>query len=100
LKFEHMLASGFGPAGVFAEQRGINADLSSDEGEHRRWRRSRRIQHAARMTKRAKLNREAQPVSCTTPRPHEGQIVGVEHIMTGHLGCVGWDGEQPGSLLG
>ena len=95
-----MLATGFGPAGVFAEQRGIDADLSRDEGEHRLGRQLRRVQHAARMTKRAKLNREAQPVTCASPSSHEGQIVGIEHIMAGHLGCIGRDREQPGSLLG
>jgi hypothetical protein len=30
-----MLATGFGPAGVFAEQRRIDADLLRDEDKHR-----------------------------------------------------------------
>jgi hypothetical protein len=100
LKFEQMLATGFGPASVFAEQRGIDSNLSRDEGEHRRGRRLRRVQYAARMTKRAKLNGEAQPIACAPPGSHEGQIVGIEHIMAGHLGCIGWNREQPGSLFG
>jgi hypothetical protein len=52
------------------------------------------------MAKRAKLNGEAQSVARTTPSRYEGQIVGIEHILTGHFGCIGRDGEQPGSLLG
>jgi len=95
-----MLATGFGPAGVSAEQRRIDADLLRDEGKHRHGRRLRRVQHAAWMAKRAKLNSEAQSVARATPGPYEGQIVGIEHIMTGHSGCIGRDGEQPGSLLG
>jgi hypothetical protein len=51
------------------------------------------IQHATRMAKRAKLNGKAQPVSRSTPGSHEGQIVGIKHIMTGHLGWIGRDGE-------
>jgi hypothetical protein len=91
-----MLSAGFRPAGVFPKQRRIDADLSRDESEHRRRRRLRRVQHAPRMTKRAKLNGEAQPPA---PGSHEGQIVGIEHIMAGHFGCIGRDGEQSGSLL-
>src|SRR5271156_6489897 len=94
-----MLAAGFGPAGVFAEQRGIDPDLSCDEGEHWRGRRLRRVQHAARMTKRAKLNGEAQPIACASPSAHEGQIIGIEHIVAGHLGGTGWDGGKTGSFL-
>jgi hypothetical protein len=91
LKFEQVLATGFGPAGVFAEQRRIDADLSRDEGQHWRGRRLQRVQHATRMAKRAKLNGKAQPVSRSTPGSHEGQIVGIEHIMAGHLGWIGRD---------
>jgi hypothetical protein len=92
LKFEQVLATGFCPAGVFAEQRRIDADLPRDEGQHRRGRRLRRmIQHATRMAKRAKLNGKAQPVSRSTPGSHEGQIVGIEHIMAGYLGWIGRD---------
>ena len=72
-----MLATGFRPAGVFAEQRRIDADLFRDEGEHRRGRRLLRVQHAARMTKRAKLNGEADPIARATPGSYEGQIVGI-----------------------
>jgi len=91
LKFEQMLATGFRPAGVFVEQRRIDADLFRDEGEHRRGRRLRRVQHAARMTKRAKLNGEAHPIARATPGSYEGQIVGIEHIITGHFGRIGRD---------
>jgi hypothetical protein len=91
LKFEHVLAAGFRSAGVFAEQRRIDADLSRDESEHRRGRRLRWVQHAAWMTKRAKLNGEAQPIARATPGPYEGQIVDIEHIMTGHVSCIGGD---------
>jgi hypothetical protein len=45
------------------------------------------------MAKCAKLNGEAQSVACATPGSHEGQIVGIKHIMTGHLGWIGRDGE-------
>jgi hypothetical protein len=100
LKFEQMLAAGFGPAGVFSEQRWIDADLSRDEGEHRRGRRFRRVQHPARMMKRTKLDGEAQPIARATPGSHERQIVGTENIMAGHLGWIGRDTEQPDSLIG
>ena len=86
-----MLATGFRPAGVFPEQRQIDADLFRDEGEHWRGRRLRRVQHATRMAKRTKLNGEAQPIARATLGSHEGLIVGIEYIMAGHLGRIGRD---------
>jgi hypothetical protein len=41
------------------------------------------------MAEHAKLNSEAQPIARTTPGSHEGQIVGIEHIIAGHLACIG-----------
>jgi hypothetical protein len=43
------------------------------------------------MPKSAKLNGEAQPIARATPGPYEGQIVDIEHIMTGHVSCIGGD---------
>ena len=52
------------------------------------------------MAKRAKLNGEAQADCSHDAWPYESQIVGTEHIMAGHLGRIGRDREQAGSLLG
>jgi hypothetical protein len=100
LKLDQMLTAGFGPAGVFAKQRRIDTDLSRDECEHWRGRRLREFENAAGMTEHAKLNGVAQPVARPPPSPDEIQIVGVEHIVAGHFGRFGRNGEQPGSLLG
>ena len=86
LKFEHVLATGFRPAGVFAEQRRIDADLLRHKDEHWHGRRLQRVQHAAWMPKSAKLNGEAQPIARATPGPYEGQIVDIEHA-DGSLVC-------------
>ena len=47
----------------------------------------------------SELNGEAQPIARATSSPYEGQIVGIEHIMAGHFGCIGRNGEQPGSSM-
>jgi hypothetical protein len=55
-----MLATGFRRAGVFVEQRRIDADLFRDEGEHRRGRRRSRAVVAARLGSVG--NRKARPI--------------------------------------
>ena len=95
-----MLAAGFGPAGVFAEQRRIDADLPRDEGEHRRGWRLGRVQRADGMAEHTKLDGETETVAGAPPCPDGGQIGVVEHVVLGHGGLVGRDREQPDSLLG
>ena len=51
------------------------------------------------MTEDAKLNGVAQPVTRPPSPADETEIVGVEHIVAGHFGRIGRDGEQLGSLL-
>ena len=100
LQLDGMLAAGLVPLRVVGEQRRIDPDLFPDEGEHRCGRQLRRVQHSTRMAKRAQLNGESQPIARATPRSHEGQIDGIEHIMAGHLGWIGRDSEQSNSLVG
>ena len=100
MQLDGVFAAGLVSLRIVGEQRRIDPDLLRDEGDHWCGRRLRRVQHATRMAKRAKLNGEAQPIARATPGPYESQIVGTEHIMAGHLGRVGRDREQADTLLG
>jgi hypothetical protein len=100
LKFDHMLAAGFRPARVVAEEGRIDTNLLPDKGKHRLGRQFRWIEGAARMTERAKLDSEAQAVDRSSLRQDQDEVFGAEDEVTGHFGGIDREGEQPGALLG
>jgi hypothetical protein len=100
LKFDHMLAAGFRPTSVFAEQCRIDTNLLPDKGEHRLGRQFRGIKDAAGMAECAKLDSEAQTIARPPFRPDQGEVSNAEYEVTGHFGGIDRDREQPGALFG
>ena len=54
----------------------------------------------ARIAEDAKLDGEARAIARAPLCPDEGQVFGAEHVVPGHLGGIGRDGEQADTLLG
>jgi hypothetical protein len=100
LKLGHMLAACFRPASGIAEQCRVDVNLLPDKGKHRFRQQFRRIENAARMTERAKLDSEAQAVGRSPLRSDQGEVFGAEDEVAGHFRNIGRDGKQPGALLG
>ncbi len=83
-----MLTARLAPTSVVTKQRGVDADLVRNKGEHRRRRRLQGLKRAAGIAESAKLDGEAQAIGRAPLRSHEGQVFVAEHVMPGHLGLV------------
>jgi hypothetical protein len=52
------------------------------------------------MTQEAQLDGKPEPVDRAPLCPDDRQVVAAQHIVPRHLGRIGWNSEQPDSLLG
>lgn len=59
-----------------------------------------RAKTLAGIAKETELNPEAETVHRTTLRSHQCQVVGAGHVVPGHFGAIGRNGEEAGALLG
>ena len=95
-----MLAAGLVAPRVVGERGGRDAELGGYEGQHGRGWVLAGPEALSRVAKQAKLDGEAQAVEGTALGTHQQEVLGAEHVVPGHLGRRGWDGEQAGALLG
>jgi hypothetical protein len=52
------------------------------------------------MSQQAQLDSEPKPVDRAPLCPDDRQVIAGQHVVPRHLGGIGWNSEQPDSLLG
>ena len=100
LQFGRVLPPCLVPQRVAGERRCRHADLFGHERDHRLGRPITGAETLARIAQEAELHGEPEPVHAAPLGPDERQVVDTEHVVSRHLGTIGWDGEQAIALLG
>ena len=100
LELDGMLAAGLVAPGIVGERGGRDAELGGHEPQHGRGRVLAGTESLSRVTQQAELDGEAQAVEGAALGTHQQKVLGAEHVVPGHLGRRGRDGEQAGALLG